>query len=88
MCRLGQMHDDEGNSSCQTGSEPLQTWFRILLKVELEDGCDYHANQTAEEMTEDEGAWLRQWYVNSSIAKNCRSTLLKSAYDYRSRAVI
>jgi hypothetical protein len=59
MCRLGQVHDDEGNSSRQTGGEPLKTWVRILLKVELEDSCDDHANQTAEEMTEDERAWLR-----------------------------
>jgi hypothetical protein len=45
------------------------------MEIELEYCCDNNADQPAEEVTEDECAWLCQWYIDSSVAENCRSAL-------------
>jgi hypothetical protein len=58
MGGLSEVHDDEGDCCSQTDCEPLESRFRVILEIELEDGCDDYSDQTAEEMAEDESPRL------------------------------
>jgi len=70
VSRLGEMHNDEGDSCCQTSCEPLESWKWIVLEVELKDGRDDDTRQSTEKVAEDEGPWLRQGYIDGSVAEN------------------
>lgn len=75
MSRLGEVHDHQGDSGSQTCCEPLESWVRIVLQVELEDSCDNDTDQSAEEMAKDQRTWLRKRYIDGTITKDRRGAL-------------
>jgi hypothetical protein len=68
---LGEVHDDQSNGCSQTGCEPLESRFRVVLEIELEDGGDNHSDKSAEEVAENERPRLSQRYIYGSIAQYC-----------------
>jgi hypothetical protein len=80
MGRLCEVHDNKGESGSQRCCQPLESWVRVLLQIELEDRRHDNANESAEEMAKDEGSRLRQRNVDGAVTEDCRSTLpLRSA---------
>lgn len=70
------MHDHERDGCREAGCKPLESWERIIGKVELEDGRDDDTGQTAEEMAENEGPGLGQRDIDRSIAEDCGGALV------------
>jgi hypothetical protein len=56
---LGKMHDHKSDSGGQASCEPLESRVGVVMEVELKDGCNDDANQTAEEMSKDQRTRLR-----------------------------
>jgi hypothetical protein len=52
----------------------------IVMQIKVEYGSNDDANETAEEVAEDERTGLSEWDVYSSIYQNCRCALQISAW--------
>jgi hypothetical protein len=53
----------------------LQTWERVLIEVELKDGCYDDTDKATEEVAEDEGSRLSKRDVYGTVTKDGGSAL-------------